>query len=662
MKGIQLSQHERRPGQAAEIRSTAPRAPAPVNRAESLALQRTVGNAAVLRMLQLAGRPSAGEQPAVQRSAVHDVLRGGGRPLEAPLREEMEARLGADFTDVRIHDDSAARASAAEVGARAYTSGSHVVIGDGGDDRHTLAHELTHVIQQRQGPVTGTDNGNGLKVSDPSDAFEREAEANAHRALSRSVTGPAPTGRDSSPATAAQAGGTAVQRFMAPEENATAEWTQSALEYTRANKLEIFTRYARMVLGLEANEAVPSRDAGKIIKQLGIRDAWARIHGLHKEMDDGGNVDVTADGLAASLNTMVRRLNIMEQECATAAKVGEAPGSAVPMPGSVVGTEFTFTDSTLNGTAGGNPLRVDIGGLTGKADARARSAITYAKSKMTAWTRLVQNARVPQGFTLTVTDTTVKEQDAKRFTYTNGSTQWWWEITMDDACLETRTDPTSVSGLAAAHVKFILRNHIFALADSCGLHVDQSIAGGGGHISIDSASTFGGSIELLVQSMRQWEEAWDSWVDRFGKLPREKDVVNAPWTGDLPDSARHLREVNDLLDAILKDALDGNINLAGAIRQLQDHMVALPLHTQATANLREKVADHPEDRLHYQAVNLEHMNDATEAHRRVEFRDIQAQNSYEQLLDDLRHIGNLLQGVRDNVKADQQGRLDGLHP
>ncbi len=70
---------------------------------------------------------------------------------------------------------------------RAYTVGNHVVIGDGIAGKHTLAHELTHVIQQRRGPVAGTDNGGGLKISDPSDRFEREAQANATRAL----TGPA---------------------------------------------------------------------------------------------------------------------------------------------------------------------------------------------------------------------------------------------------------------------------------------------------------------------------------------------------------------------------------------------------------------------------------------------------------------------------------------
>ncbi|MFE9925661.1 DUF4157 domain-containing protein [Streptomyces sp. NPDC005774] len=132
------------------------------------------------------GHQQAG-QPQVQRSAVHDVLRAGGTPMNSGLRKEMEARLGADFSQVRIHDDGAARASAAEVGARAYTSGHHVVIGDGGGDKHTLAHELTHVIQQRQGPVSGTDTGAGLKVSDPSDTYEQAAEQNARQVMSAPV-------------------------------------------------------------------------------------------------------------------------------------------------------------------------------------------------------------------------------------------------------------------------------------------------------------------------------------------------------------------------------------------------------------------------------------------------------------------------------------------
>ncbi|MEV0371849.1 DUF4157 domain-containing protein [Streptomyces sp. NPDC050636] len=128
--------------------------------------------------------------PPVQRSAVQDVLRTPGRPLDDPVRTDMESRLGADFSDVRVHTDTAAHESAESVNAHAYTSGSHIVFQRGRYDassasgRHMLAHELTHVIQQRSGPVAGTDRGDGTKVSDPSDRFEREAEANAARAMS----------------------------------------------------------------------------------------------------------------------------------------------------------------------------------------------------------------------------------------------------------------------------------------------------------------------------------------------------------------------------------------------------------------------------------------------------------------------------------------------
>ena len=142
------------------------------------------------------GGPAGAALPLARPSTVparpiQDILRGPSQPLAVPLREEMEARLGADFSRVRMHTDDAARASAAEVGARAYTCGSHVVIGDGDVDKHTLAHELTHVIQQASGQVYGKPAAAGLRISDPADRFERAAAANAARVMN----GPAPVGR-----------------------------------------------------------------------------------------------------------------------------------------------------------------------------------------------------------------------------------------------------------------------------------------------------------------------------------------------------------------------------------------------------------------------------------------------------------------------------------
>lgn len=148
-----------------------------------LGLQRAAGNAAVGSLL---------DPESEERSPVHDVVgAGGGQPLAPELREEMQDRLGHDFSDVRIHTDAAAHESARSVNAHAYTVGHDVVFQrDRFDPSSTagktmLAHELTHVVQQRSGPVDGTDAGGGVRVSDPSDRFEREAAANAERVMAQ---------------------------------------------------------------------------------------------------------------------------------------------------------------------------------------------------------------------------------------------------------------------------------------------------------------------------------------------------------------------------------------------------------------------------------------------------------------------------------------------
>lgn len=80
-----------------------------------------------------------------------------GQPLPAATRAFMEPRFGHDLADVRVHTDDTAAASADALGARAYTVGNDVTFARGHYDTHSsagntlLAHELTHVIQQRNG-------------------------------------------------------------------------------------------------------------------------------------------------------------------------------------------------------------------------------------------------------------------------------------------------------------------------------------------------------------------------------------------------------------------------------------------------------------------------------------------------------------------------------
>lgn len=79
---------------------------------------------------------------------------GGGQPLDRPTRAHFESRLGHDLSNVRLHADARAAASAQAFEARAYTLGRDIVFGAGEyapgtpSGRRLLAHELVHVVQQ----------------------------------------------------------------------------------------------------------------------------------------------------------------------------------------------------------------------------------------------------------------------------------------------------------------------------------------------------------------------------------------------------------------------------------------------------------------------------------------------------------------------------------
>ena len=81
---------------------------------------------------------------------VHDVLRQNGAPLDEASRELFEPRFGQDFSAVRMHTGRAAAASARSIDALAYTAGDHIVFGEQGPSPELLAHELAHVVQDRE--------------------------------------------------------------------------------------------------------------------------------------------------------------------------------------------------------------------------------------------------------------------------------------------------------------------------------------------------------------------------------------------------------------------------------------------------------------------------------------------------------------------------------
>jgi Domain of unknown function (DUF4157) len=122
-------------------------------------------------------QPAGHAEPAAVPPIVHDVLRSSGQPLEAGTRSFFESRFGEDFSHVRVHADERSADSARAVNARAYTVGSDVVFERGQygpstvPGRQLLAHELTHVVQQK-----GISPGAKLVVGPESDPCEQEAD------------------------------------------------------------------------------------------------------------------------------------------------------------------------------------------------------------------------------------------------------------------------------------------------------------------------------------------------------------------------------------------------------------------------------------------------------------------------------------------------------
>ena len=117
-------------------------------------------------------------QTSTAPAIVNSVLSSPGQPLGAETRAFMESSLGHDFSQVRIHVDQKAAESARAVNALAYTVGSDVVFRESQYSPHTaegrrlLAHELTHVVQQRGHNAT---SARGVTLDD-SPELEQEAD------------------------------------------------------------------------------------------------------------------------------------------------------------------------------------------------------------------------------------------------------------------------------------------------------------------------------------------------------------------------------------------------------------------------------------------------------------------------------------------------------
>ncbi|MGF1488186.1 MAG: DUF4157 domain-containing protein, partial [Prochloraceae cyanobacterium] len=115
--------------------------------------------------------------------------KGGGSPLPETTKGFMESRFGADFSDVKIHDNSTASSMSESISAQAFTTGSDIYFNtgkyspDSNEGKSLLAHELTHVLQQRGEEIAPLEKPQLQKQdSTKNQNKERETEANTTEA------------------------------------------------------------------------------------------------------------------------------------------------------------------------------------------------------------------------------------------------------------------------------------------------------------------------------------------------------------------------------------------------------------------------------------------------------------------------------------------------
>jgi hypothetical protein len=154
-----------------------------------LGLQQRVGNRAVQRLIAQRSGDGAFQLDDETTQRINGA-RGGGQALESGVQQQMGAAMGHDFSGVRVHTSAESHQLNQQLNAKAFTTGQDIFFREGAYDpgssggQELLAHELTHVVQQRSGSVGG--GGGRMTVNAPGDTYEQQADS-----VAKAVTGPA---------------------------------------------------------------------------------------------------------------------------------------------------------------------------------------------------------------------------------------------------------------------------------------------------------------------------------------------------------------------------------------------------------------------------------------------------------------------------------------
>jgi hypothetical protein len=169
-----------------------------------------------------------------------------GQPLGAGVRRSLEASYRTDLSGVRVHTGPRAHELARAAGAHAVTRGHDIYFARGGYAPHEqagwrrIAHEVAHVVQQRNGPAHGMDS-------------YAPAEAEAERGAESVLAGRSMT--------VSQPAAGLLQRD--DDDNAPTPAAEYRLQLDPELELFMLRHYLRFWLGTALTEGEPTDAAGQ---------------------------------------------------------------------------------------------------------------------------------------------------------------------------------------------------------------------------------------------------------------------------------------------------------------------------------------------------------------------------------------------------------------
>lgn len=316
--------------------------------------------------------------------------RSAGKNLPGGLRGELESRIGADLGDLRIHDDAAAASEASRHNAVAFAQGTDVFFADGMYDpssaagRQLIAHEATHVVQQRGGGRAASG-----AMSEPGGAVEREAD----RVASAFAAGFAPGAREFAVSERAAAG--TISRKATTNEADPAAAPAGPTEWKPTLLGQTLDLSAKLAGARDVGGGQKQIDINQTIGPLRIQSAKFKANGdkvesgtLVASVDSGvfkgttGSLTVNASGqVSGKLTVPVNTPGLFVKQISVDIGPDGITGKAKLSPGDFAGPDFPIktSDFELTVTSSGSGVSAK---LAGSAQVGIDNGMAQGQAKM----------------------------------------------------------------------------------------------------------------------------------------------------------------------------------------------------------------------------------------------------------------------------------------